>query len=315
MRDKKGWGIRMRTVGRGLGLLVVFFLLGGSFAFAAPIVLRDHLDREVVLEEYPRGVLALARAYMEDLFELGVTPLGRVEEYTLRAEGVALPSVGSQSKPNLEAILALNPALVLGNTRHHTNLIELLEGAGIKIFLFDPNKVEEDPLTDRIRILGDLLGLQQEASTYVEELDALSRQLREALVPYSYTTGLIVQGGVESIQVAMPTGLFGALFTRLGIQNIVPSNLPGSGQSTWVQYDLEEIIKADPQVIVVRAQGGSGQNAESLLSFYRESPLWSHLRAVREDRIFILPARVNSGTISNFDALKVTFDVLTKTGK
>ena len=275
-----------------------------------PVVMVDHLGREVTIPENLERILALSRAYMEDLFELGVTPIGKVEEYTNRPEGVALPSISNQENPNLEAIIQLAPDLIIANTRQHAKLLESLEAVGATVFFVDPNKVIQDPLTDRITLFGEMLGLQDVANEYIQRLDQVSQELREKLTKCNYQTGLLLQGGSETILAAQPTGLYGALWQRLGIENVVPAGLPGAGQSTWVNFDLEAIYEADPDVILIRAAGGGKVSNEEMLNFYLENPQWNQLSAIKNGKIFILPGRVNPGNISNEEALKVTAKAL-----
>ncbi|TCK93323.1 iron complex transport system substrate-binding protein [Natranaerovirga hydrolytica] len=274
-------------------------------------MVTDHLDREVEITGEPERVIALTRAYIEELFELGVTPVAKVEEYNNRPEGVELPSVSNQSKPDIEAIYALEPDLIIANSRQHSDILDLLVESGAPVFFVNPNIVEEDPLTDRIKLFGELLGKEDVAEEYITHLNTVSDELKETVAGYGYETGLMIQGGVESIEVAMPTGLYGALLMRLGIENIIPANLPGAGQSTWVSYDFETILSEDPDVIIVRAAGGGGTSADELLAYYKENPMWQDLTAIKEDKIFVLPARVNPGNISNEDALKVTVQSIT----
>ncbi|AKL96380.1 ABC-type Fe3+-hydroxamate transport system, periplasmic component [Clostridium aceticum] len=270
------------------------------------VVIEDHLGREVFLPENPTRILALTRAYMEELFELGITPIGKVEEYKNRPEGVALPSVSNQETPDLEAIYQLEPDFIIANTRQHSNVLENLEATGATVFFVDPNRIEEDPLTDRILLFGSLFGKQQVAEDYVQQLDELSVQLQDKVKEYGYETALILQGGVESIQAAQPTGLYGALLMRLGMKNIVPEGLPGSDKSTWVNFDIETILLEDPDVILIRAAGSKEQEPENLLDYYKEEAQWQQLKAVKEGKLFILPAKVNPGNISNEEALKTT---------
>ncbi len=300
---------------RAICVVVVFVVMSSICVLASEEldkkVFTDHLGRTVIIEGEPQRVIALTRAYMEELFEIGVTPVAKVDEYNNRLEGVSLPSVGRQSNPDLEAIYAMQPDLIIANTRQHSNLLELLEQTGAAVFFVNPNKVDVDPLTDRIIIFGSLLGREDFVRDYMRELDELCESLREALQPYNYKTGLIVQGGTDSIRAAMPTGLYGSLLNRLGIDNIVVAGHVGAGQSTWVNFDLETLLKLDPSVILIRAAGSSEGNNAVLLANFTENPQWQSLTAIQTGRIFVLPARVNPGNISNAEAIRVTFETLT----
>ena len=273
------------------------------------LVVTDDLDREIVLDSVPTRVLGLARQFMEELIVLGVTPVGKVDEYDNRPELNALPSVGSQNGINIEAILELEPELILANMRQHSDLTDSLEAMGATVFFVDPS-LGDDFFTDRVRLFGRLLDRNEEAEAYAANLAVLIEELRAQVARCGFETGIMVQGGSETIRVAQPTGLYGALFPALEIENIVPTDLPGAGRSTFVTYDLETITQADPDVILIRAAGSGERDLNRLRQFYRESALWQDLRAVREDRLFVLPARVNPGKISSEDALRTTADII-----
>lgn len=273
------------------------------------LVTTDHLEREVVLQTVPTRVLGLARQFMEELFELGVTPIGKVDEYTNRPDGVALPSVGSQQSPNIESILQLEPELILANTRQHGDLTEALEAMGATVYFVDP-QLEENFFTDRTDLFGRLLDREAEAEAYAARLDGIISDLRTQVEQCGFDTGILIQGGSETVRAAQPTGLYGALLPALGIENIVPTGLPGAGRSTFVTYDIEAINEANLDVILVRAAGSGERDMNRLRQFYRESELWQGLPAVRDDRIFVLPPRVNPGAVSSEDALRITADIL-----
>ncbi|MFP4431940.1 MAG: ABC transporter substrate-binding protein [Spirochaetaceae bacterium] len=273
------------------------------------LVTTDDLGREVVLQSVPTRVLGLARQFMEELFALGVTPIGKVDEYTNRPEGVALPSVGSQNSPNIESILQLEPELILANTRQHSDLTDALEAMGATVYFVDP-QLEENFFTDRTDLFGRLLDRETEAEAYAARLDDVISELRAQVDQCGFDTGVLLQGGSETVRAAQPTGLYGALFPALGIRNVVPTGLPGAERSTFVTYDIEAITQANPDVILVRAAGSGERDTNRLRQFYRESELWQGLPAVRDDRIFVLPPRVNPGAVSSEDALRITADIL-----
>ncbi|MFW5729930.1 MAG: ABC transporter substrate-binding protein [Spirochaetota bacterium] len=273
------------------------------------LVTTDDLGREVVLQSVPTRVLGLARQFMEELFALGVTPIGKVDEYTNRPEGVALPSVGSQNSPNIESILQLEPELILANTRQHSDLTDALEAMGATVYFVNP-QLGGNWFTDHTDLYGRLLDREAEAEAYAARLDDVISDLRTQVERCGFDTGILVQGGSETVRAAQPTGLYGALFPALGIQNVVPTGLPGAERSTFVTYDIEAITQEDPDVILVRAAGSGERNMNRLRQFYRESALWQELTAVRDDRIFVLPPRVNPGAASSEDVLRITADVL-----
>ncbi|UNC93275.1 ABC transporter substrate-binding protein [Candidatus Contubernalis alkaliaceticus] len=278
-----------------------------------PRIITDHLQREVEIPEDPQRILALTRNFMEELFELGVTPVGKVEEYNNRLEGTALPSVSNQTTPNIEAIYELAPDLIFANTRQHGEIIDALEGTGAAVVFIDPGMVQEDPLVDRIKFMSEILNRQEEAEAYIAHLDQVSEELRDKISDCSFEKGLILDSG-DKISAAQPTGFFGALLYRLGIENIVPAGLPGSGQSTWVDFDAETIIKEDPDLIMLRAASNDENEHKQLLENFLNNTAWQGLKAVEENKVFVLSTKISPGNISNEEALRMTVEIICPEG-
>ncbi|SIQ08230.1 iron complex transport system substrate-binding protein [Alkalispirochaeta americana] len=273
-------------------------------------VVTDHLGRDVYLKAPPQRIVGLSRQFMEELYAIGLVPVGKVEEYNNRPEMNALPSLGRQGSPDIEAILALEPDLIIANVRQHSEMTEMLESMGATVAFVDPSFEGDNFFTDRILLFAQLTGREQEAAVYCEHITAVLEEVQQQIAPLGYERGIIVQGGSEMIQAAQPTGLYGALLPSLGIQNVVPANLPGSGRSTFVTYDIEAITEADPDILVIRSAGSGERNLEWLRTYYLDNPLWQGVRAVRQGQVFVLPQRVNPGNLSSEEALRITADVI-----
>jgi ABC-type Fe3+-hydroxamate transport system substrate-binding protein len=290
-----------------LALALAVLLAWG--ALAQTTVTTDHVGREVAVPDAPQRVLPLHRTFAEDLAVLGVVGVGRVEEYQHREDARAWPSVGRESSPDLEAVYASQPDLILANARMHLDLVEALELTGAAVFFIDPAVTDDDPLRTRIALIASLVGRDAAFAAYDAELAATSDRLRARVAECGVARAVIVQGGGEGVLAAQPTGMYHGLLSRLGLANVVPSGLPGAGRSTWVAFDIEAIIAADPDVVLIRA-AGSGETPAALLAHYTGAPEWRAVGAVRAGRVAVLPGRVNPGMIADLEALAVTADAV-----
>lgn len=317
LQGSKGWG------GLFLLFLNIMILTGGcaarnegvtETAAAGPEkharMVTDHLARQVEVPEKPIRILALTRSFMDDLFEMGVTPVGKVEEYDHRPEGKALPGISKQAFPNIEAIHSLKPDIIFANTRQHAQMRESLAASGAAIVFIDPNKVEKDPLLDRMQLMGEALNKQEAVAAYARHLEAVSAELQEQVAQTQIKTGLILEGNGDTNKAAQPTGFYGALLLRLGVRNIVPAGLPGSGMSTWVTFDRERIVREAPDVILLKASTNDQQEGEELLRAFYQNPAWKNLKSVKSKQVYVLPGKISPGNISNEQALRVTADIL-----
>lgn len=298
--------------GAGQGLRTLAHTLVALLAWAAmaqTTVTTDHAGRQVAVPDAPQRVLPLHRTFAEDLAVLGVTGVGRVEEYQHRDDARAWPSVGRESAPDLETVYATQPDLILANARMHLDIVEALELTGAAVFFIDPAVTDDDPLRTRIALIASLVGREAAFAAYDAELAATSDRLRAMVAECGSERAIIVQGGGEGVSAAQPTGMYHGLLSRLGLANVVPSGLPGAGRSTWVTFDIEAIVAADPDVVLIRA-AGSGESPAALLAHYTNAPEWQAVGAVRAGRVAVLPGRVNPGMIADLEALAVTADAV-----
>lgn len=271
--------------------------------------ITDDLDRKVEVPAQPQRVLALSRNFMDELYELGIISIGKVEEYNNRAELNALPSVSNQSTPNLEAIYKLKPDLILANSRQHAQMLEGLVASGAAVVFIDPSKVKNDPLTDRILFIAEVTNRQTEAQAYVKRLLDLCRELQGKIAPAGYKTGLFLQSA-DGAKSAQPTGFFGLMLGRLGIENIVPTGLPGGEKETWVAFSTETILQKNPDIILLKSSSNDKTENETILNSFLQNTAWKGLKAVKNKKVFVIPAKINSGSISNEDAFKTTAKII-----
>lgn len=266
-------------------------------------VVADHLKREVTIPRHPKRVLALNPLMMEDLFCLGIKPVGKVDDFTHRVEAEDLPSVGFQQSPNIEMIHALKPDIIFAHTRAHVQLLKSLESTGAAVVFINPS-FGEDPLLDILKFIANVVNENDKAAAYVKKIDDLSKLLRKEINFCEADEALILQGGSETILAAQSGSFYGGLLSRLGIENIVPDGMPGAGKAAFISFDIEIITQKNPDIIFVTG------NSKNILSNYNNDPQWSNLRAVREGRLLLLPLQIGPGKMSLEEALKKTANII-----
>ncbi|MCD5410924.1 MAG: ABC transporter substrate-binding protein [Clostridiales bacterium] len=271
-------------------------------------VIVDDLGREVEVPINPERVIGLSRQYMEFLFALGVTPAATVDGFRMMPEGLELPNVGKQGSPNIEILNEIAPDLIFANVRHHTQMIDSLELSGAVVVFIDPALVRENSIIDRLRFIGHVLGLDEEAEKHVKHINEVAANLQEKIAGSNVETGILLMGGTGNVKAAQPTGFFGTILSSLGIENVVPLGLPGSEVTTFISFDIETIIGADPDIILVRTTREQRKNkveSEAIIASFKADPAWQNLQAVKNNRIIILPGNMAPGNMKYEKALEV----------
>jgi ABC-type Fe3+-hydroxamate transport system substrate-binding protein len=128
------------------------------------VIVVDALGRSLELHKPPRRVVSLVPSLTELLFDLGVTPIACTDYCIHPCDKLThLPRVGGQKDPDLEALLSLEPDLVIVAKEENLRRdVEKLERAGVPVFVTDVKT-----LGDGLRLpfqLGAALGVPRGVS-------------------------------------------------------------------------------------------------------------------------------------------------------
>src|SRR6266576_7172640 len=141
------------------------------------LVVTDDAGRRVALAAPARRVVSLLPSFTELLFAIGAGDrlVGRTTWCDYPPEAVRVPSVGDGIPPNVEAVAARTPDLVvLYRSAPNVTAAAQLGRLGIRSVLFDLNRLEE--LGPVARRLGVLTGQVRRADSLAGVTDSLASQ-------------------------------------------------------------------------------------------------------------------------------------------
>jgi len=266
----------------GLSLAACSGTSRGATPEALGIVVNDGLGRELTLAAPARRIVSLAPSNTEILFSIGAggQVVGRDELSDYPAEAFNVTSVGSvYGTINLEAIVALDPDLVLLSELNPAEQIAALENAGLTTYLV-PNPLDFEDLYANLSTIGQLAGHKEEATALTAALRQRVASIEAQVVG---TSPVRVYYEVDGSNPLAPwttgRGTFqDYLVARSGGVNVV-SELDG-----WAQISLEKLIELDPQVIVFGAGPYVPTTVESLAS--RDG--WQDITALAKGAIYAI---------------------------
>lgn len=243
-------------------------------ALAQPLSVTDDLGRDVELAAAPTRIVSLAPSHSESVCAIASCDLlvGVDTNTDFPAELSSLPRVGNAFTPDIEAIVALQPDLVLAD--EYSGVHEPLERLGVTVYAGTPQTVDET--LAYFRTLGDILGREERAAALVAEVEASFAAVGEAteglssprvyieLDPTPYSAG--------------PASFIGTLLAAAGGENIVTGDM-----GDFPQVAPEFVVASDPQVILL-TDAPFGESAASVAA----RPGWADIAAVREGRVLEL---------------------------
>ena len=232
--------------------------------------ITDARGRTQTFPHPPQRVVSLLPSLTESVCALDQCHrLVGVDRYSNWPESVQrLPQVGGGIDPNIEAIVALQPDVVLLATSSRAS--DRLEALGIKVVALEP-KTHAD-VRRVLATVGQLLGVpaQQGADRLWRVIDAGVQAATQSLP--ARAKGVRVYFEVSRGPYAAGEGSFiGETLARLGVRNVVPAAL-----GPFPRLNPEFIVRARPQIILI------GNRSMQPMVLY---PGWASLPAVRDDRI------------------------------
>jgi len=224
------------------------------------------------LAQPPQRIVSLLPALTETVCALGQCQrLVGVDRYSNYPASVrALPHVGGGLDPNIEAIVALKPDLVLSATS--ARLGERLQALGIQTLALEPkNHADVQRVLAQIgQILGVSTaanvwrGIDAELSTQARKLPATAKKMRVYFEVDSALYG------------ASEASFIGETLKRLGLKNIVPARL-----GPFPKLNPEYVVRAQPDLIMVGEQNYASMAVR---------PGWADLQAIKAGRICVFNA-------------------------
>jgi iron complex transport system substrate-binding protein len=242
-----------------------------------PATLTDFQNRSVTVPARPDRLVSIGPSITAFLFALGAGPrVVGVDDFSDEpAEAASREHVGG-IKVNFEKVVALKPDLVF-TVKFSDGTIEKLQSASLNVLVVDPQSVSDVAKT--ATLLGKAVGADGEA---------LSRSIQQRVdAVKAKTATLTVRPRVyHEIDASDPTKIFtvgpGSYINDL-IDIAGGTNIAARAASAYPQLSAEEILRTDPEIIVLAASDYAAKPAQVAA---RQG--WSVIAAVKNGRIFTI---------------------------
>jgi iron complex transport system substrate-binding protein len=239
-----------------VAFLIALLFLTGCTSPAAPGNITDDLGRNVQIESIPGRIVSLAPSNTEILFALGLGDkiVGVTDYCNYPDEAKEKPSIGGFSTPNIEAVVAREPDLVLATERHSKTVIPALENLGYTVVALSPTTLDE--VIESIDFVGEITGTQKEASQLTGNLQKRIDTIKEKTnnISQDEKPRVLYLTWHDPLMTAGTGTLADDVITTAGGINLADGI---SGDHT---ISLETVIDRNPQIIVASVGMGSGED-------------------------------------------------------
>lgn len=253
----------------------------------------------------PKRIVVLDTGELDSAVALGVKPVGAVE--AIAGEGLPaylgdairdIKLVGTIEQPNVEAIAALRPDLILSSKVRHEAIYDQLARVAPTVF------TEEVGVTwkENFALHARALGLTDDATRLQAEYETKARDLSSALGDKRADTSVSVVRSVgDEVRIYLKANFLGTILEDAGLPRPEVQDKDEFSETATP----ERIPDLDGDVMILSRFGDDHR----LLKRLQDNRLWSRLKVVESDRVFEVPDDLWFLGIGNFAARKVLDDL------
>jgi iron complex transport system substrate-binding protein len=227
----------------------------------------------------PERIVSLSPTHTEILFAIGAGDLlvAVDDQSNYPAEVADLPNDLSGFEPNVEAIAAYEPDLVvIGGD--FTGLGDQLDAVGIESW-DGPAALTLDDTYAQIMELGDVTGTSEAAGALVAEMQADIEEI-VAATPIPPEPLTLYHELDPTLYSADSTTFIGELYSLLGLRNVADGAEGDSGG--FPQLNAEFLVSANPDLIFLADTKCCAETAETVAA----RPGWDVIAAVVDGNVF-----------------------------
>lgn len=190
---------------------------------------------------------------------------------------------GHGKTANMELLAQVKPDVILmwGDMTGSKKILKKLESLGIPVLMVRNNTLLD--LVSQFQLLGTLSGDTARAETlisYTRESLNLLEHYRAQLAKYKKVRYYFAEG-IDGLSTECPGSFHTLPFDFAGAQNALKCEM--SSNYGMEKVSMETVLKADPDFIVAMEP--------QFVSHAEHDPLWQNLRAVKEGRVLLVPAK------------------------
>lgn len=236
----------------------------------------------------PQRVVTLGQGATDAVLALGVTPVGAVDPwgdqwYAYLADQVTdITSVGQETEPNLESIVALNPDLIIGSKLRHEAIYDQLQQIAPTVFAETIGKSWKE----NFKLYAQALCQDEKGAELLAAWEARIDDFQEKMGERLDTEVSLVRFRTGEVRI-YTTGFPGSVLREAGLSR------PESQQvADWendpqvMNLSLEQIPLMDGDIMFYMVSNWGDDEGSQIQTEWTNQPLWQTLNVVQNDAVY-----------------------------
>ena len=249
----------------------------------ATLTFTDGLGRTITLSGPAQRVVSLAPSNTEILYYVGAgaQTIGRDEFSDYPAEVKDLPAIGgSWGGYDLEAIVALNPDLVLAAEINTLEQVQAITDLGLTVYYLS-NPVTLPEMYGNLETVARMTGHEAETAVLVESLKARVLAVVENVKRTAADDRPLVYYELDATDPSAPFTFGAGTFLDALITVAGGVNMGNTLGTAWAQISAEMVIELNPTIILL-GDAAYGTTPESVAA----RPGWKDIDAIRNSNVY-----------------------------
>jgi iron complex transport system substrate-binding protein len=248
-----------------------------------------HDKGKTELKAKPKRVVALDNSLVEAVIALDTPLVGGIGSYRdqkgfppyLGDAVKGTKDVGPIDSPNLEAIAALKPDVIVSATVRHEDLYDQLSKIAPTVFVETTGPIWKENVT----LLGQVFGEEEKAKAKLAAYETRAKKIGDAInakvkgkdgkSPATFSLVRFLDGPTR---IYLPKTFSGIILTDMGLAR--PANQQDQKEFN-IEISEEQIAQADADHIFMTTFSGGAERKEKFLA----NPLWKRLNAVQAGNV------------------------------
>ena len=235
------------------------------------------------------NIIAASLEAMEDAVVLGIKPVG-----VISTDGTNIPSylakdlegatvVGSKKEPSAEAMLALNPDVILGTSKFDEVQMQNFN----KVATAFPYSHISTNWKENLTLLGQLAGKEKEAEKAIVDYDTLLEDAKDKIAASDIKEQDVLIIRVRSGLAVYPESVYfnPSLYEELGLQ--VPAGLAALQAKVETKITYETLAEWNPDVILLQFADDENKENPELLKEILNNPIFNGTDAAKNNKVFV----------------------------
>jgi iron complex transport system substrate-binding protein len=246
----------------------------------------EHAMGTTTLEKAPEKVVILTNEGTEALLSMGVTPVGAVQSWTgdpwyehISADMKDVQVVGTESEVNIEAIVALQPDLIIGNKMRQEKIYNQLNEIAPTVFA----ETLRGNWKENFELYAKALNKEEEGKKVIADYDKRIEDIKGNLGDNLSQEVSIVRFMAGDVRIYHKDSFSGVILDQIGLARPESQNVADFAEKNATK---ERIPAMDGDVMFYFTYETGDGEASQLEKEWIEDPLFKNLKVAQEGKVY-----------------------------